>query len=104
LASKKILIVDDEKFVTDTLEGFFSNRGYQIFKAEDGHHDDLVMSLVFFAWLTRQEYFADLIEQGKFNYEEGSNPEDDNILISPQQKNEDDGEEFVQGGVIWYPA
>jgi hypothetical protein len=62
------------------------------------------MSLVFFAWLTRQEYFADLIEQGKFNYEEGSNPEDDNILISPQQKNDDDGEEFVQGGVIWYPA
>ena len=33
---KKILIVDDEKFVTDTLEGFFRSKGYQIFKAEDG--------------------------------------------------------------------
>jgi DNA-binding response OmpR family regulator len=33
---KKVLIVDDEKFVTDTLEGFFHRRGYQIFKAEDG--------------------------------------------------------------------
>jgi len=34
---KKILIVDDEKFVTDTLEGFFRRKGYEIFKAEDGH-------------------------------------------------------------------
>jgi len=33
---KKILIVDDEKFVTDTLEGFFRSRGYHIFKTEDG--------------------------------------------------------------------
>jgi two-component system response regulator (stage 0 sporulation protein F) len=34
--AKKILIVDDEKFVTDTLEGFFRSRGYHIFKTEDG--------------------------------------------------------------------
>lgn len=33
---KKILIVDDERFVTDALEGFFYSRGYEIFKAEDG--------------------------------------------------------------------
>lgn len=33
---KKILVVDDEKFVTDTLEGFFRTKGYFIFKAEDG--------------------------------------------------------------------
>ncbi|RKY31377.1 MAG: hypothetical protein DRP74_05065 [Candidatus Omnitrophota bacterium] len=35
-AVKKILIVDDEKFVTDALEGFFHSKGYKIFKAEDG--------------------------------------------------------------------
>lgn len=34
--SKKVLIVDDEKFVTDALEGFFHSKGYGIFKAEDG--------------------------------------------------------------------
>lgn len=33
---KKILIVDDEKFVTDTLEGFFHSKGYKVHKAEDG--------------------------------------------------------------------
>jgi len=36
MALKKILIVDDERFVTDALEGFFHNSGYEIFKAEDG--------------------------------------------------------------------
>jgi len=35
-AQKKILIVDDEEFVTDALEGFFHSKGYRIFKAEDG--------------------------------------------------------------------
>jgi len=34
--SKKILIVDDEEFVTDALEGFLHSKGYSIFKAEDG--------------------------------------------------------------------
>ena len=33
------------------------------------------MTLVFFAWLSRQEYFADLIESAKFNYEEAVKPE-----------------------------
>ncbi|MBI4706911.1 MAG: response regulator [Candidatus Omnitrophica bacterium] len=33
---KKILIVDDEKFVTDALEEFFHSKGYRIFKAQDG--------------------------------------------------------------------
>lgn len=35
-SQKKILIVDDEEFVTDALEGFFHSKGYRIFKAEDG--------------------------------------------------------------------
>ena len=30
------------------------------FEAEDGEHDDLVMSLVLFAWLSRQAFFRDL--------------------------------------------
>jgi len=34
--AQKILIVDDEKFVTDALEGFFHSKGYHIFKTEDG--------------------------------------------------------------------
>ena len=74
------------------------------YKAEDGQNDDLVMTLVFFAWLTRQDYYSDLVEQAKFNYEDAQKPEDDNILFIPQQKMDDDEGEFVQGGAIWYPS
>ena len=30
------------------------------YEAEEGHHDDLVITLVIFAWLTNQEYFKEL--------------------------------------------
>jgi hypothetical protein len=32
------------------------------YQAAEGHHDDLVMSLVSFAWLTTQKHFRDLVE------------------------------------------
>jgi len=95
------ILLNDERIIAE-LMAFVSRSN--TFKAEEGQTDDLVMSLVFFAWLTRQEYFADLIEQSKFNYEEATKPEDDNILFIPNQKNDEDGEEFVQGGVVWYPT
>ena len=34
----------------------------QSYEADDGHHDDLVMCLVLFGWLTRQEYFKNLTD------------------------------------------
>ena len=84
------ILLNDERIIAE-LMAFVSRSN--TFKAEEGQTDDLVMSLVFFAWLTRQEYFADLIEQSKFNYEEATKPEDDNILFIPNQKNDEDGEE-----------
>ena len=33
----------------------------QSFEADDGHNDDLVMSLILFAWCTTQQYFKDLL-------------------------------------------
>jgi hypothetical protein len=95
------IILNDERIIAE-LMAFVSRSN--TYKAEEGQTDDLVMSLVFFAWLTRQDYFADLLEQAKFNYEEAMKPEDDNVLFVPNQKNDDDGDEFVQGGVVWYPT
>jgi hypothetical protein len=95
------LLINDDRIITELMSFISKSNTY---KAEDGQHDDLVMSLVFFAWLTRQEYFSDLVEQSKFNYEEAAKPEDDNVLFVAQEKNGDDGEEFSQGGVIWYPT
>jgi hypothetical protein len=95
------ILLNDERIITE-LTTFVSRSN--TYKAEEGHNDDMVMTLVFFAWLSRQEYYADLIESAKFNYEDAQKPEDDNILISMNDQNKDDDEEFVQDGVIWYPT
>ena len=95
------ILLNDDRIVTELMSFVSKSNTY---KAEDGQNDDLVMTLVFFAWLTRQDYYSDLIEQAKFNYEDGQKPEDDNILFVPQQKNDDDDGEFVHGGAIWYPS
>lgn len=95
------ILLNDERIISELMSFVSKSNTY---KADDGQHDDLVMSLVFFAWLTRQEYFADLIEQAKFNYEDTSKPEDDNVLFVPDPKNDDDEGEFVAGGAVWYPT
>ena len=57
-------LVEDQKIIIedyDTIEelsNFISKR--DSYEAEEGHHDDLVMCLVLFGWLIRQEYFKDL--------------------------------------------
>lgn len=95
------LFINDERIIAE-LTTFVSKAN--TFRAEDGHNDDLVMTLVFFAWLSRQEYYTDLIETTKFNYDDTQKPEEDNILINFDKKIDDDDGEFVQGGAIWYPT
>jgi hypothetical protein len=95
----KILINDDR--IIHELMAFVSKSN--TFKAEDGHNDDLVMTLVFFAWLCRQEYYSDLIETASLNYEEAKNPEEDaNLFMLNSNDNDDD--QFTSNGVVWYPA
>lgn len=95
----KILLNDDR--IIQELMAFVSRSN--TFKAEDGHNDDLVMTLVFFAWLCRQEYYADLIESAKLNYEEAKKPEEDNTLFM-FSNNDSDDDQFTADGVVWYPA
>lgn len=52
----KLLLEDFE--IINELMSFVSKA--QTYSAEDGHTDDLVMSLVLFSWLTRQPYFKEL--------------------------------------------
>ena len=35
---------------------------YNSYEAEEGHHDDLAMGLVVFAWLVQQQYFKDMTD------------------------------------------
>jgi len=53
------LIVEDVDCVNELIT--FVAKGNS-FEADDGHTDDLVMSLVLFAWMTRQDYFKSLTD------------------------------------------
>lgn len=94
------MLINDERIIHELLS-FVSKSN--TFKADDGHNDDLVMTLVFFAWLSRQEYFADLIETAHMNYEEAKKPEDENTLFM-LNPNADDDDEYSDGSVVWYRA
>ena len=53
------LLVEDQEIVGE-LTTFVAKK--QSYEADDGHHDDLVMCLVLFGWLTRQDYFKNLTD------------------------------------------
>lgn len=61
----KLLVEQDKLLIPDSDILFelstFSLKG-KSYEAEEGHHDDLAMCLVLFAWLTKQEYFKMLTE------------------------------------------
>jgi hypothetical protein len=51
------LIVEDFDTIKEFVSFISKKKSYQ---AETGHHDDLVMTLVLFGWLTTQTYFKEL--------------------------------------------
>ena len=51
------LIVEDADTINELIT-FVAKRNS--FEADDGHTDDLVMTLVLFSWLSRQEYFMNI--------------------------------------------
>jgi hypothetical protein len=56
IENHKLLIEDYD--IIQELSTFIANKAS--FEAEEGHHDDLVMCLVLFAWLANQAYFREL--------------------------------------------
>ncbi len=52
-------IINDYHIVNE-LAAFVSKRGS--FEAEVGHHDDLITTLILFAWASNQDYFKDLTD------------------------------------------
>ena len=59
LIEEEKLVIDDFD-VIDELISFIAKRNS--FEADRGHTDDLVMSLVLFAWCTTQQYFKDMLD------------------------------------------
>ena len=61
----KLLIEQDKLIIPDdeTINEFMAfSRKKNSYEAESGKHDDMVMGLVLFSWLTDQEYFRELTD------------------------------------------
>jgi hypothetical protein len=87
LVEQNQMIINDVNTISEL--GTFSKKGTS-YEAEPGKHDDLVMCLVLFAWLSDQQYFKDYTNI--------------NTLMSLRDKTEDDIEQdlapfgFVDSG------
>jgi hypothetical protein len=57
LVEEKKLLIQDADTISE-ISTFIETKG--TYQADDGYHDDLVMSLVLFSWLTTNPYFKDL--------------------------------------------
>lgn len=71
------IVFHDEKIIQELLT-FSRNPKTGSFEAESGKHDDLVMTLVLFAWLSDQIFFKDLYEN---NIRETALECDDDALL-----------------------
>lgn len=76
LVEQNQLIVNDYQTINEL--STFSKKGNS-YEAESGKHDDLVMCLVLFSWITEQQYFKDYT--------------DINTLMSLREKTEDEMEQ-----------
>lgn len=86
----KLLVEQDQLIINDynTIHelSVFSKKG-KSYEAEEGEHDDLVMTLVIFAWLSKDKYFRELTDNA--------------TLLRLREKSEDQiAEELAPFGVI----
>ena len=54
-------LINPDYDILDELINFVSVRNS--FEADAGHHDDLVMCLVLFSWMTTQKYFQETFDR-----------------------------------------
>jgi hypothetical protein len=102
IESQKLLVEDFDTI--SELSTFIAKGGS--FEAEEGSHDDLVMCLVLFSWMTNQTFFADLTNTNLKErlYQEQMRQIEEESLPMPLAGHVDvDGREFdfVSNGAVW---
>jgi hypothetical protein len=80
LVEQQQLIINDDLTITELSR--FSRKGTS-YEAEEGAHDDIVMTLVLFAWLTNQAYFSEITNINTLARLRESTDEDIMNTISP---------------------
>jgi len=86
------------------LSTFISKGGS--FEAEEGSHDDLVMCLVLFSWMTNQEFFSELSDTNlkqRLYQEQLRQIEEESLpsILSGQIDIDNPDTSFVSDGVLW---
>ena len=76
------------------------------YEADDGSHDDLVMCLVLFAWMTNQPFFSDLCNTNikEKLYREQMEKIDEEMLPPILLNDGTTPERFVEDGAVWEVA
>lgn len=108
----KLLIEQNQLTLNDKMTvselSMFIKKGAS-YEAEKGHHDDLVMPLVLFAWLTQTKFWTNMLEKNVFqNMKEFSQRDIDEMMRSTAMiatSGNDDiaNENFeVIGGDVWF--
>lgn len=100
IESRKLL-AEDYDIITEL--STFINKGTS-YEAEEGAHDDLVMCLVLFSWMTNQEFFAELCDMDikKKLYQEQMEQINEEMLLMPLSGDEfGDKITFVSDGAVW---
>jgi hypothetical protein len=98
IESQKIFIQDFD--IIAELSTFIS-KGTS-FEAEEGSHDDLVMCLVLFSWMTNQQFFADMTNTNiKHKLHEEQLRQIEEEMLPMPMTHEDQLDGYVQGGVVW---
>jgi len=102
IIEKDKLIIEDFETIVELAS--FISRGTS-YQAEEGQHDDLVMTLVLFAWLVRQDYFKELtnVDIRQKLFEERMKEVENNLL--PFGLIDDGHEESIvdNTGQVWDP-
>ena len=108
------LLIEQNQFIVNEINtiselGTFSKKGTS-YEAEPGKHDDLVMCLVLFAWLSDQQYFKDYTNINTLNSLRDKTEEDMEQDLAPfgfvdtgrdEDMIDDDYEKYVGDAWMW---
>lgn len=103
LEEKKLLVFDAD--IISEISTFVEKRGS--YEADDGYHDDLVMTLVLFSWLTTNLYFKELTDVNlrRLMYEKRIKEIEEEMLPVGYMNDGDkvDIQDMVEDGDVWAP-
>jgi len=100
------LIIQDFETISEL--STFISKGSS-YEAEEGSHDDMVMTLVLFAWMTNQQFFSELTNvdiKAKLYQEQMKQIEEEQLptFLGGHIDVDDRDGAFIEGGSLWKPV